>query len=324
MNPPSLPMNLVGPTQTLQGFGHWPETSHVFAEDDIRAINMALASGRPLLLRGEPGCGKSQLARAAAEMLEWPLLARVVNGRCEPEDLLYRFDAVARLAKAQILPKTDEAMKELAAEHFLLPEILWWALNPENAAQRYHDSIKHCGAIACDYGKETRYPFAEDKGCVVLIDEIDKADSEVPNSLLEAFSLGGFGLPYGGGSVTAKGVKSPLIIVTTNEDRELPPAFVRRCLVHQMDPPKDGLKAYFGGRARAHFPDKTELSDDVLGEAIGRLIEDRALMKSQDLPQPGLAELLDLLRAVVAMGKGTDLEEMKSFVSFAFRKHRLD
>ncbi len=328
MTLPSLPLSLENEEITLKPTGHWPETQHVFSRKDLLAINLALAAGRPLLLRGEPGCGKSQLARAAAHELSWPLLAKVVNARCEPEDLLYRFDAVARLAQAQILPRDSETMEQLAAEKFLLPEILWWAMDHIDAARRHDVAKRHCGSMGCDYALKLRDSFATNKGCVVLIDEIDKADSEVPNSLLEAFSLGGFALPYGGGAVTPKNSLPPLIIVTTNEDRDLPAAFVRRCLVHQMDPPKAdqeaALKSYFIRRVTAHYPDELELSLGVRDLAIERLVKDRKVMESHDLPKPGLAELLDLLRGLVNKGHGTELERVNDFAEYVFNKHRLD
>lgn len=328
MNFTSLPLSLENKEIDLQRTGHWPETRHVFSRKDLLAINLALAAGRPLLLRGEPGCGKSQLARAAAHELKWPLLAKVVNARCEPEDLLYRFDAVARLAQAQILPRDPESMQKLAAENFLLPEILWWALNHVDAARRHDVAKLHCGSMGCDYGLKLRDSFSASKGCVVLIDEIDKADSEVPNSLLEVFSLGGFALPYGGGTVEPKNSLPPLIIVTTNEDRDLPAAFVRRCLVHQMDPPKAdqeaALKSYFIQRVTAHYPDESVLSIAVRDLAIKRLVEDRKVMESHDLPKPGLAELLDLLRGLVKGGHGTEEDRVKDFAEYVFNKHRLD
>jgi len=318
-----ISLEKAGETTTLEKFGPWPKTQHLFSTDDLRAVNMAYMANRPLLLRGEPGCGKSQLARAVAQTMGWPLLSKVINARCEPEDLLYRFDAVARLAKAQILPQGSDVEKELAAENFLLPDILWWALSPIEARDRFEAAKKHCGSSGCDYEANAGVTFDPDKGCVVLLDEMDKADGEVPNSLLEVFSLGAFSLPYGGGSVGVKGVKAPLLIITTNEERELPAAFVRRCLVHQMNPPKDGLEKFFRTRVRAHF-NETQVTEVVLDEAIGMLIEDRRKMKALDLPLPGLAELLDLLRAVVEMGNGGEVEEMKEFARFAFEKYLVD
>lgn len=311
----------------LNELRHWPKSSHVFDESSIWAINAALMSGRPLLLRGEPGSGKSQLARAAAQVLGWPFLSRVVNARFEPEDLLYRFDAVARLAQAQILPRTDTALLALKAEGFLLPEVLWWALDHTTAREQFKKAAKNCGETAEDYDevKELGAAFGPDKGVVVLIDEIDKADSEVPNSLLETLSIGGFHVPYGGHAIKSTGIP-PLIIITTNEDRELPAAFVRRCLVLQMDLPEDkdgALDHYLRRRVAAHFQD-AKIDPEVCTAAIEQLKQDRTDMKQRDLTPPGQAELLDLLRAVsrLASGKEAQLAALRSIQTFAFRKHR--
>jgi MoxR-like ATPase len=309
---------------TLTPVRNWPETAHVLDADSVWAVKMALATGRPLLLRGEPGAGKSQLARAAAQVLEWPFLSRVVNARFEPEDLLYRFDAVARLARAQVLERTPEAMALLDPKLFLLPEVLWWALDHTTAAQRFGKAKDHCGETGCEYGKETGFPFDASKGVVVLIDEIDKADSEVPNSLLETLSIGGFQLPYGGETVKASGVP-PLIIITTNEDRELPVAFLRRCLVHHMDLPKNepDFTNHLKARAAAHFP-AGALHDAILTEAITQLKKDRDEAARQDLPKAGQAELLDLLKAVATFG--TDEPSQRAALErlrpYAFSKNR--
>ena len=322
MKLPHLSLDLADqPAITLTKLRNWPETKHVFDEDSIWAINAALCTGRPLLLRGEPGTGKSQLARAAAQKLQWPFLSRVVNARFEPEDLLYRIDAVARLGKAQL----GDAKADLNADLYLLPEILWWALDHEGAAEQYKRAAPHCGDAGCDYSKDTGFPFSAGKRVVVLIDEIDKADSEVPNSLLETLSINGFQLPHGSKTVSAKG-DPPLVIITTNEDRELPPAFLRRCIVHQMDLPTDeaALDKHLRQRVTAHFATKP-LDEKVVTAAIAQLKQDRDEMKKNDLPQPGQAELLDLLRAVVeiapnsAEDQGKVLDKLKTMT---FRKHR--
>jgi MoxR-like ATPase len=342
---PFIPLSLAGPVRNSAGetrikpvsldpLPNWPRSQHVFDARSIWAINTALASGRPLLLRGEPGCGKSQLARAAAQILEWPFLFRTVNGRVEPEDLLYRFDAVARLAKAQILQNTPDAENHLAPDLFLLPEILWWALNPDSARAAFKKAAPQCGLTGSGFESECGFPFAEDKGVVVLIDEIDKADSEVPNSLLETLSLGSFHLPYGGTSIKTPMDEhgnpkrhSSLIIITTNEDRELPRAFVRRCLVHNMDLPTDDseLERHLLDRASAHVP-ACEVVEAIGAKAVQTLKTHRATMRSRDLPPPGQAELIDLLNAIASMAKeGHDPEWLLSQLErFAFSKHRYD
>lgn len=329
MKLPHLSLDLADqPSFKLTKLRNWPETKHVFDEDSIWAINAALCTGRPLLLRGEPGTGKSQLARAAAQKLEWPFLSRVVNARFEPEDLLYRIDAVARLGKAQL----GDAKADLNADLYLLPEILWWALDPSGAKEQYERAAPHCGDAGCDYSKDTGFPLSDEEGnanrVVVLIDEIDKADSEVPNSLLETLSINGFQLPHGSKTVSAQGDPplAPLVIITTNEDRELPPAFLRRCIVHQMDLPADeaALEKHLRQRVTAHF-DKKPVAKEVVTAAIAQLKQDRAEMKKNDLPQPGQAELLDLLRAVVEIAPNSTEDQVKvldKLKTMTFRKHR--
>jgi MoxR-like ATPase len=268
-------------------------------------------------------CVESRVrGKAAAQALGRPFLSKVVNARFEPEDLLFRVDALARLGKAHV----GSDVSQLSSQLFLLPELLWWALDPVGAGKQFGDAAPHCGDAGCDYSQDTGISFteAETTGVVVLIDEIDKADSEVPNSLLEVLSIGGFQLPHGAKTVKAA-AKPPLIIITTNEDRELPPAFLRRCLVHQMDLPKDeaALDAHLQKRVAAHFKGQI-IHASVLTEAIQQLKADRAEMKKNDLPPPGQAELLDLLRAVVDIAKTeadqrTVLEQLKGMT---FRKHR--
>lgn len=324
---PRLDLNLAKASFKLPALGTWPEAPHQFREEDIWAINAALASGRPLLVRGEPGTGKSQLARAAAQKLEWPFMSRVVNARFEPEDLLFRFDAVARLAMAQVMPKTEfeKAVEVLKPDKFLLPEVLWWALNHSSAQEQYERAREHCGETSADYAANQGFPKTDENGVVVLIDEIDKADAEVPNSLLECLANNGFQTPFGGQAVTLGAGKPPLVVITTNEERELPAAFLRRCLVLQMDLPEDAaeLRRHLRGRAEVHHPDG-EIHADVVEEAISQMLKDRQTCREQGLPFPGQAEFLDLLEAVkgVAAGREEQLQALGKIRDFALVKNR--
>ncbi len=152
----------------------WPkEAVHHFDRKQAIAVLAARAVGRPLLVRGEPGCGKTQLARAVAQRFAMPLACLVVNERTEPDDLLWRYDALKKLADANAGARKKE-------KHYLSAGPLWWALDPESA-KKYKGNLS-CKPITSDTSGQTR---AVKNGVVLLIDEIDKADRSVPNSLLE-------------------------------------------------------------------------------------------------------------------------------------------
>jgi MoxR-like ATPase len=281
----------------LPPFGTLGATVHVLDAESREAVNTALAAGRPLLLRGEPGTGKSQLARAAAVGLGRALLTFTVDARTESRDLLYTVDTVARLAEAQILGHRQGASDfdvraELAEANFTTPGPLWWVFDWSSAEQQLTRARL----------PETTRPWTPpgwqaEAGAVLLVDEIDKADPAVPNGLLEALGIGTFPAPGGTTVATGKGVEAPLVIITTNEERALPDAFVRRCLVLQLSWPndRDRLIEALMARGRAHFPD---LQEEELLLAAEMLADDRQVVLERGLGPPGGAEYLDLLRAV--------------------------
>ncbi len=282
--------------------GSWPEAVHKFDPDSVLAIQTAMAAGRPLLIRGEPGIGKSQIARAAAEFLRAPLITHVINARAESEDLLYTFDAVSRLAQAQLMGSMREhenraanIESQLAEKLYVRPGCLWWAFNWESA-------LKQSGACRGS-APPPKSPVDWDRekaGCVVLIDEIDKADTDVPNSLLESLGNLGFYVPYTQESVALqKGAPRPLVIITTNEERELPAAFLRRCLVYQMSlpPGRDAQLEYLKQRGKVHFPNG-DIAENTYLAAAEQLLRDREDAKQYGLVRPGCAEYLDLLTAL--------------------------
>ena len=323
----------IGEVMTLPPLLSWPEaTAHVFDQDSVDAVQMALAAHRPLLVRGEPGVGKSQLARAAAHQLHRPLLCEVVHARCECEDLLYRFDAVARLAEAQVLGagEGDTDVREALREtRFLRPGLLWWAFDWPSALEQATECRAGCDTPAAPAGWQPEH------GVVVLIDEIDKAETEVPNALLEALGNGGFHVPY-----TRRQVRLhpewavPLVVVTTNEERELPAAFVRRCLVLHMRLAAEGETETDAliRRGQAHFGRKENanevcIADEVCREAAEQLVRDRAAARQQGLPLPGHAEYLDILKALKELcpdNTSEQIEALRRIAKYACRKQTFE
>ena len=323
----------------LSATGDMPEAVHQFEPRQVRAVNAALAARRPLLVRGEPGIGKSQLARAAAAALGRAFVSYTVDARTESRDLLWHFDAVARLAEAQLIgalravprsepaknPKPKASAKEpaeppgirdqLSIERFLHPHALWWAFDWEDAL-----------AQANQVGVPSP-PQPDDgdpvNGCLILIDEIDKAESDVPNGLLEALGAGRFNPQGRTEPVTAKGI-APLVVITTNEERALPDAFVRRCLVLHLRLPSDRVRLAerLIERGRAHFGSR--ISAEVLQRAADLLITDRETARENHwLPLPGQAEYLDLVRAVTTRERTAKAQEslLEAVAEFVLKKH---
>ena len=298
------------------------EQVHVFDKPSIEAVNAALAARRPLLVRGEPGTGKSQLACAAAAALGRPCLGHVVDSRTTAQELLWNFDAVARLAEAQLagalrLPE-PEVKKRLEVRSFVTPGPLWWALNWKTAKDQT-DLIK----VEAPHSPVGWQPG---DGAVMLIDEIDKADSDLPNGLLEVLGQGSF-RPHGFGDSLCLAGEMPLVVITTNEERALPDAFLRRCLVLHIELPKDKthLQELLIARGQAHFRER-KITTRVLAEAARQLVEDREDLKERNLPAPGQAEYLDLVRALT--NKESDetkqLEWLETIKSYVLQKHPKD
>ncbi|WP_295443937.1 MoxR family ATPase [uncultured Thiodictyon sp.] len=317
-----------GEAITLPGPPQAPEQVHCFDQSEIDAVHAALAARRPLLVRGEPGVGKSQLARALALDLKMAYVQHVIDIRTESRDLLWHFDAVGRLADAQlrgalagqcgeraaVVAASAALQQDLAVEHYLYPGALWWAFDWAGARDR---------AIA------RRRPVPEPmggcdpaNGVVVLIDEIDKAESDVPNGLLEALGAGCF-TPQGMTEPVVMRGPAPLVIITTNEERALPDAFLRRCLVLVLALPADGsaLEDHLVGRGQAHFP---AADGAVLRLAAQQLVQDRqAAERAHWRPLPGQAEYLDLVRAVLELGATPAEQEalLKTIGSYVLQKH---
>jgi len=296
-----------------------PERCHAFDEPSIGAVNAALAAQRPLLVRGEPGVGKTQLAEAVATKLRRAFYPFTVDARTESRDLLWRYDAVMRLAHAQLcaaLHRDEQTIeRELAVTNFVHPGPLWWAFDAASA-RRASGGLTLPGPLS--------NTARQKNGWVLLIDEIDKAESDLPNGLLEALGAGQF-TPLGYAQPITIAAVPPLIMITTNEERVLPDAFLRRCLVLHLALPSDddALSTFLQQRGQDHFGSHT--TPAVLREAARQLVADRRYAAQAQLsPLPGQAEYLDLVRAVIGLAPhDTDKQKalLASAARFTLRKH---
>jgi MoxR-like ATPase len=275
-------------------------------DDQLRlAVDVALATGRPLLLRGEPGSGKSSLAAFLARNLDWRYYEHVVSSRTTAQDLLWSFDSMRRLADAS----ARDRAADLDDAGYLEPGVMWWALNRSSALRRgpVPDGKADAQETEDDTDAEPFGALNKDRDkehAVVLIDEIDKADPDVPNGLL---------VPLGSTEFLVTPIKfqvkqAPsrddqphhLIVITTNEERELPPAFLRRCIVHTLPvPERDTLLAI----ARRHLalgdPSAPGADDDreaLLGQLADKFLALRAQAQQNGERPPSTAEFLDAIR----------------------------
>jgi MoxR-like ATPase len=230
-------------------------TSSYVATDDLKlAVNAAVTLERPILIKGEPGTGKTQLAIEVAHALGRPLFEWHIKSTTKAQQGLYDYDAVARLRDSQL---GDDRVHDIA--NYIVPGKIWDA-------------------------------FASDDQPVLLIDEIDKADIEFPNDLLQELDRMEFFVYE-----TKKLIKArnrPIVIITSNNEKELPDAFLRRCFFHYIKfPDKDTM----GKIVDVHYPD---LKKTLLKEAL------EAFYKVRDVPglkkKPSTSELLDWIKLLVA------------------------
>lgn len=274
----------------LTPIGSWKQKTYLLDKRSAYALQMALSANRPLLVKGEPGLGKSYLALAAAKLLDRAFIAEIINSHSQGQDLLWKDDPIQRLNDAQSKLKKEQ---ELHPKRYINPGVLWWTFDWESAEQQY-DQLHHKIYKPQDIKAEKLK-----NGIVLLIDEIDKADPSLPNSLLEVLGNNGFNVGIAKTTVGQTG-KQPLVIVTTNNERELPPAFVRRCLVLNLKVDEGKLEQWLIKRVRTHFTEK-QCGNIILEEAVQQLKEDRASADRQGIIKPGLSEYIDLIAALVKM-----------------------
>ncbi len=319
----SIPKIPVDTEVTLPERGSWPESVHIFDEDAAWAIRAALAAQRPLLVRGEPGTGKSQLARAFAELDGRLFVSEVVHTRSESQDLHWRFDAIGRLGEAQALGAAcldrEEVRRQLDQRKYLSPGVLWWVFNWETASAQFEK-----GGGQYNRPVPPGDDWKPENGSVLLIDEIDKADADLPNGLLETLGNGSFSVPWLDEPVRQQaGAPTPLVVVTTNEERELPAAFVRRCMVLNLQLPEkwETFRDKVMQRGKAHF--KERCGQAVYEKAAELLWKDRQAIGKEGVTPPGQAEYIDMLRVVSTLEKDPEKQAglLDKISRFALKKN---
>ena len=238
--------------------------SYVATEDLMIAVNAAVALERPLLVKGEPGTGKTVLAHEIASALERPLIQWHVKSTTKAQQGLYEYDAVARLRDSQL---GDERVHDI--KNYITQGKLWEA-------------------------------FSADVKPVLLIDEIDKADIEFPNDLLLELDRMEFHVYETKETIVAK--ERPIVIITSNNEKELPDAFLRRCFFHYISfPDEDTMRQII----QVHHPDvQKRLVSDAMNVFYG-IREVPGLKK-----KPSTSELLDWMKLL--MVEDIPLEALRS------------
>ncbi|MFZ5567814.1 MAG: AAA family ATPase [Pseudomonadota bacterium] len=229
-------------------------SNYVATQDLMLSVNAAITLKRPLLVKGEPGTGKTMLAEEVSQALGLPLLQWHIKSTTKAQQGLYEYDAVSRLRDSQL---GDEKVKDI--HNYIVKGVLWQA-------------------------------FTADQPVALLIDEIDKADIEFPNDLLREIDRMEFYCYETRELIKAK--HRPLVFITSNNEKELPDAFLRRCFFHYIKFPDAETMAKI---VAVHFPG---LKQELLGAAMKTFFDVRNLPGLKK--KPSTSELLDWLKLLLA------------------------
>ncbi len=251
-----------------QSFTYTGTADYIASPDLMQTVNVAVQLSRPLLIKGEPGTGKTMLAQSIARGLEMPLLVWNVKSTTKAQDGLYVYDTVQRLYDGQF---GDGDVADIA------------------------QYIK--------YGKLGQ-AFSGDERVVLLIDEIDKADLEFPNDLLWELDQMEFSIPETRATVKAK--QRPIVLITSNAEKELPDAFLRRCVFHYIEFPDEEMMERI---VHVHVPQLDKRLLDLAIQAFYWLRDVPGLQK-----KPSTSELIDWVQAL-ARG-GVDPKEIAARLPF--------
>ena len=227
---------------------------YVATEDLMVAVNAAITLERPLLVKGEPGTGKTELARQVSSSLGLRLIEWHIKSTTRAHQGLYEYDAVSRLRDSQL---GEEKVRDV--KNYIKPGKLWEA-------------------------------FDSDERLVLLIDEIDKADIEFPNDLLQELDRMEFHVYETGETIKAK--LRPIVIITSNNEKELPDAFLRRCFFHFISFPDEETMLDI---IKVHFPD---IKKKLVRQALTQFYEIRETPGLKK--KPSTSEVLDWLKLLVA------------------------
>lgn len=248
---------------------------YVASKELMASVNIAIALEKPLLIKGEPGTGKTMLAKAIAESLGKKLIIWNIKSTTKAQEGLYVYDTIQRLYDGQF---GEEGVDEIA---------------------RYIKLGKLGEA------------FSSEEQVILLIDEIDKADLEFPNDLLWELDQMEFYIHET--KQTVKAIKRPIVIITSNAEKELPDAFLRRCIFHYIDFPDKELMEEI---VRTHFP---EVEESLLHDAMDRFYQIRDMRNVRK--KPSTSELIDWIQALQVAGIPTEkIKQELPFVGVIVKK----